>query len=119
MCRRAAFQHGSLRGAFFVQTSFGFVKAVYGLTAVQLFISAQWDARRLSAGERFGVFAVLVERRVRLCHFRGLSCKIGSGLRRQNTSRICLQYFGGYRVITWIYTSVNTVYSHNLHLEQL
>lgn len=63
-------------GAFFVQPSFVFVTAVYGLIAEQLFISTQWDARRVSAGERFSVFAVLVEQHMCSCQFQGYPAKL-------------------------------------------
>lgn len=61
---------------FFAQTSFVFVKAVYRLIAGQLSISTLWDARRVSAGERVGVFAVLVEQHMCSCQLQGYHAKL-------------------------------------------
>lgn len=106
-------------GAFFAQTSFVFAKAVYGLIVVQLFISAQWDACRVSAGERFSKFAVLVEQHMRSCQFQGYPEKLVLDWSGTTHQVFACNSFCGYRDITCIYTSVNTVYSHNLHLEKL
>lgn len=66
--------------AFVVQTSFVFVSYSLQLIVARLFISTQWDTRRVSAGERFGAFAVSVEAAHVLKSVPRLSCKIGSAI---------------------------------------